>query len=113
MIALGLVLVFWAYCNVNAGIMSEGLVLRVRNAAQAVNDRMSDEEVRRVFEWEGQVTDRKAWFEDYCGLFWARGIHKATGVNAFGSAGLGLLMCAWGIAEGIRRTRHPGPAVPA
>ena len=110
MIVLGLLLLFWGYCNVNAGIMSDGLSLSVRNAARAVGDRMSEEEMRRVFDMPDQVQDRRVWFEGYCGLFWAREIRWSAGMNAFGSAGLGIVICAWGIAEGICRKRKNPPS---
>lgn len=112
LVLLGVLLVLWGLGNVQAGVCADGLGSTIRRAAADVEARMSEADMRHVFEMPEGVADRKAWFENYCRLNWCRVVQRATVVNSFGSAALGLVMCVWGIAEGVRRGRRDARKVP-
>ncbi len=105
MILLGLFLLFWGFINVQMSIRAEVVSRSIVGAARSVGERMSEDEMRRVFDMPNGIQDRRVWFEYDCGLPAARGAQRDAGINALGSAGLGILMCAWGIAERVNRKR--------
>lgn len=97
--ALGVLMLIYAYMNFAMGVPAEALDLSARNAACDAAERMTADELSRVFEISVDTRDAGATLESAFGRNYSRGLRSHFATIAVVSATVGLALCIWSIAE--------------
>lgn len=100
---LGLWCLFVAFLLMGIGVSMEGLTLSVRNASRQAAERMTPEELARVFEMPPTVEDHKEWVGKYFGLIHANNGLSAHAIVGLMVAGTGIALLLLGLSEWLSR----------
>lgn len=110
LVAFGILLLGLAYFSFARGYVYSGIDLSVGSSAQLAAERMSVEELQRVFDMPSGA-DTKAWLERRMGRHWTRGLGADIGFQIAVCLLGSVAFIGWGWAEFVaRRTASkPGP----